>query len=174
MRNKRGQFYLLAAIIIIAVIIGFAVISSAPKKNAPQKLYDLGNELGIESQNVLAYGTYNELNDTQMTDLLQQFIAQYVNYAGQGRNLYFIFGNSNKVTVMAYQQLTEEKVTVNAGSGYQPLVVGGVPQQFSPTGTKVTIKIGTQTYSFNLQVGQNFYFVISQEIQGEKYVITNQ
>jgi len=60
MRQKRGQFYLIAALIIIAVIIGFAGISNYIQKKEVIKLYDLGEELGIESQNVLDFGTYNE------------------------------------------------------------------------------------------------------------------
>jgi hypothetical protein len=169
-KNKKGQFYLIAAMVIIALIIGFAVVSSSPKKTTPIKLYDLGQELGIESQNVLAYGTYNELNDSQMQVLWTQFVKEYANYTGAGKNLYFIFGNSNTVSVIAYQSLGEN-ATINVGNGYQSLIVGGTATTFIPTGSIVTIKIGAETYSFNLATGQNFYFVISQTVGKEKYVV---
>ena len=169
-RSKKGQFYLIAAMVIIALIIGFAVISSSPKKTTPIKLYNLGQELGIESQNVLAYGTYNELNDSQMQTLWEQFVKEYANYTGEGKNLYFIFGNSVTISVIAYQTLAESAL-INVGTGYQPLIIGGTTTTFVPSGSTVTIKIGTETYSFNLATGQNFYFVISQTVSGEKYVV---
>ena len=53
MRQKRGQFYLIAALVIIAVIIGYAGISNYLEKKESIKLYNLGEELGIESENVL-------------------------------------------------------------------------------------------------------------------------
>ncbi|HTY43910.1 MAG TPA: hypothetical protein VMC80_01585 [Patescibacteria group bacterium] len=173
MVGKRGQFYLIAAIVIIALIIGFAVVSSTPKKTTPIKLYDLGQELGIESQNVLAYGTYNELNDSQMQALWVQFVQEYASYTGEGKNLYFVFGNSATISVIAYQSLNES-ASVDVGTGYQKLIINsGQPQSFVPSGSTVTIKIGDQKYQFNLQTGQNFYFVISQTVEGEKYVVTS-
>lgn len=172
-RGKKGQFYLIAAIVIIAVIISFSVISNSPKKKIPVKLYDLKQELGLESENVLAYGTYNELNETQMKSLLQTFVAEYVAYAGQGKNLYFLFGNGNKIVTMVYQQLVTEAVSINVGNGETTLTPGGIPQEFSPGGNKITIKIGGEIYTFTLKPGENFYFVIAQEIEGERYVITS-
>src|SRR3989338_965559 len=103
--QKRGQFYLVAAIIIISLIVGFAVVSNYAKKKAVIKLYDLKQELGIESGSVLDYGTYNKYNKEAMKNLLQDFIEEYVQYTGEGKNLYFIFGNSEEITVMVYQDL---------------------------------------------------------------------
>ncbi len=47
LRNKRGQFYLIADIIIIAAIIGYAAVSKYLGKTESVKLYNLGEELGI-------------------------------------------------------------------------------------------------------------------------------
>lgn len=172
-KNRRAQFYLIAAIVIISVIIGFAVISNSPKKKIPVKLYDLKQELGIESANVLAYGTYSELNETEMRALLQNFVTEYVAYAGQGRNLYFIFGNQNKIIIMSYQTLAEEASVNVGGEEDTPLIIGGTPQEFTPLpGSDVVIKIDGEDYTFPLNTGENFYFVISEEIGGETYVVT--
>ena len=59
--KTKGQFYLMAAIVIIVVIISFAAVSNYAKKKAEIKIYDLGDELGIESEQVIDYGTYNAL-----------------------------------------------------------------------------------------------------------------
>jgi len=77
--DKKAQFYLLAAIIIIAVIIGFAGVSNFYKKREAVKVYDLGEELEIEGKNVLDYGT---LNPSEV--VLDDFTQQFSEYAEQG------------------------------------------------------------------------------------------
>ncbi len=152
MLNKRGQFYLLAAIIIITILVGFVTIQNYSRKKTSVTIYDLGEELGIESQNVIDYGTYNDEN---LDILLGQFIETYVDYAGVGKNLYFLFGNSDSMHVKAYEELIEvdmsDHVTREAG--------------------KIIIAIDDVEYQFDLAAENNFYFVISQEIEGEKYIV---
>ncbi len=174
MKSKKGQFYLIAAIIIIAIMIGFAAISNYAKKRGTIKLYDLGEELGIESANVLDYGTYSELNETQMQSLIEDFIENYAAYLGEGRNLYFIFGNEKKITIMGYQELATD---ISLESGGEVLVVGGGEPSFSkeffPGSRLVVITINKVEYTFRLKSGENFYFIIYEEIGGEEYVVTN-
>ena len=57
--NKRGQFYLVAAMVIIVLIVGFAAVQNYTKKSRTIKLIDLKEELGIESGKVLDFGTFN-------------------------------------------------------------------------------------------------------------------
>ena len=65
MKQKRGQFYLVAAIVIISLIVGFSVVSNYATNKEVVKLYDLKEELGIESANVLKYGTYQSVTDLE-------------------------------------------------------------------------------------------------------------
>jgi hypothetical protein len=112
-KNRRGQFFLIAAVVIIVVIVSIVTIANYTQKKDDIKLYDLGEELGIESQQVLDYGTYNSLNESEMKELMENFIENYVNYAGEGKNIYFIFGNKYKINVIGYQDvLPAESVCV--------------------------------------------------------------
>ena len=149
MKNRKGQFYLIAAIIIITVIIVFVTVSNYSRKKTSVKLYDLGEELGIESQNVIDYGTYTG-NDT-----LRDFLIQYSNYTSGGIDMYVITGNENNVNVYKYSDGVEEPFT-----------------DFTENKGKVIITIEEVEYQFDLMVGENFYFVVLQEIDGEKYVVT--
>ncbi len=173
-KNKKGQFYLIAAIIIITIIIGFAAIKNYTQKKEVIKLYNLGEELGIESENVLDYGTYNEFNETQTEDILTNFIEGYASYASEDQNLYFIFGNVEKINVIAYQELATE-IYVDIGEGVNIIEPGEKEELVPRNGIihKVIITIEDLTYEFDLEQGENFYFVISQEIEGEQYVVTS-
>ena len=171
--KKRGQFYLIAAIIIITIILGFAAISNYSKKTSSTKVYDLAEELGVESGKVLDFGTYSEYNETEMSGLLENFTETYIDYAGEGRSLYFIFGNYKKIIVVAYQDLNSGNLSVEGTES--PLVITkgtSISGEFIPEGNKVKIIINEAEFEFELKPGENFYFVIFQEIGDEQQVIT--
>jgi len=192
MRQKKGQFFLITAVVIVVVIVSIVTISNYTQKRDNIKLYDLGKELGIESQHVLDYGTYSELNESEMKELMETFIQNYVNYIGEDKNIYFIYGNSLRINVIGYQDIVEEKVEIcfdvsKYGGGVSkgtvtegeciPYITIGEAQEFSKASgeiDEIVAIIGDTNYKFNLKQGENFYFIIWQEIAGEKYVVTSE
>ena len=176
---KRGQFYLLATLIIIIFIIGFVAISNYSKKKSYTKIYDLGEELEIESAQVTDYGTYNKKN---LKKLLEDFTEIYSEYAGEGRDLYFVFGDEHNLIITAYKDLQEGEIFVEtekdstSSTGYTISVYEKefTTKNFPISGKdNVRIKIKDINYNFRLDKNQYFYFVISEEIKGEKHITTN-
>jgi len=175
--NREGQFFLIAAVVIIIVVISVVTISNYSEKREIVRLYDLGTELGIESQNVLDYGTYSALNESEMVTLMEEFVKNYVDYQGEGKNIYFVFGNKERINVIGYQKLAEESVCVkiDGEENCEELTIGQTQEFSKETGEeidRVAIEIGTYQYEFLLKRGQNFYFVIWQEIGQERQVVT--
>ena len=146
MRGKRGQFYLLAAIIIITLIFGFVTISNYSYKKTSINLGDLKEEIEIESQNVISYDSTE----------LGNFVYDFSQYAGDNKNLYFIFGTPGALTVKAYEDHSDVSGDYTA----------------TQSGGEILITIDEVEYEFDLLSGQNFYFIVSQEIEGEKYIVT--
>jgi len=181
-QNCRGQFFLIAAIIIIVVTIGIVTVSNYAGEKDAVKLYDLSEELGIESQNVLDYGTYSQLDEEEMKMLMEKFVQNYVNYVGDTGNLYFIFGNKETIYAIGYQELTSEKVCITLNTKGEdaeciPLQIMGETQEFPSAGKEIEevfIKIENYEYQFKLNPGENFYFVIWQRIGRDKVVITSE
>jgi hypothetical protein len=183
-RNKKGQFFLIAAIIIITVTVGIITVSNYTEEKDSVRLYDLKEELGIESQEVLDHGTYAQLNETEMKELMEGFIENYVGYIGDTGNLYFVFGNFNKIHFVGYQKSGEEDVCIKL-SGSEDCVsieessLSGITQTIPSLSLEgisiVTIILGNSNeYTFKLKEGENFYFVIWQKtLGGEKIVITS-
>ena len=187
MKNKRGQFFLIAAVIIIVVIVSIVTISNYTQKKETTKLYDLGQELGIESQNVLDYGTYNAKNASDIQVLMEQFIKNYHDYQEQDKNIYFIFGNKDAVSVLGYQDIANESVCIKlnpptnskntACANYDK--IGSTQTYTAPSGgiNHVAIVISQTQYEFALKSGtgltENFYFVIWQQVGGERHVVTS-
>jgi hypothetical protein len=184
-QDKHGQFFLIAAVVIIVVAVSIVTISNYSQPRDVVRLYDLGEELGIESQQILDYGTYNQLNDAELRDLMETFIQNYVNYIGESGNLIFIFGNQEKIYALSYQQLASPDICVTLYSE----TTGGIclplytdtnheSQEF-PAGElgsidRVIISLGGTQYEFSLKPGENFYFVIWQKIGEETHVVTSE
>jgi|SRR3989338_11364792 len=167
--QKRGQFYLLAAIVIISVIIGFAGVSNYYKKSQSVKVYDLGEELNIEGDNVLDYGVINE-DKTKIED----FAGSFSGYAESGdKEIYFIFGDKDGITVRSFDDINTGIIT--AGSSTINIIQeGAVDQTFTPLGDKINVSIEGNNYEFNIKEGENFYFVIFQNVGEERFVITGE
>jgi len=174
MENKRGQFYLIAAMIIVAVIIGFAAIQNVAKKKESVKIYDLGEELGIESEQVIEHGLVSETYSVK--EILEDFTEKYSDYA-EG-SFYFIFGNVDEISVATYRELVRGDVSINICSEFTSVPVTDYEyniEEYPPmiVGDIITVEIGDIEHNFELKPGENFYYIISQQVGGEEYTITN-
>jgi len=145
--NKKGQFYLVAGIIIISIIVSLIAISNYIQKGQTIIVNDLKEELKIETQKVLEYDTSgNQMN---------QYGIDYSSHLGSNIELYFIMGEDPSIEVTKY---------VNG--------VAGSPMSLTPEGDKIIFTLDEVDYEFDLMPSKNFYFLISQEIKGELFVAT--
>jgi len=173
--KRRGQFYLLGAIVIISIIIGFAVISNYSKKKQTPLIYDLKDELGIEGVNVIEYGTYNELGPN-FANLTLHFSGVYSSFAGDKKNMYFIVGTGNNITMYSFTDVVQGTYSIDVGGGYSKIDIKNKEfkeNKIIPTSKKITVNVEGKDYEFDITPGENFYFIITQKINGEKYVITS-
>lgn len=167
--DKTGQFYLISAIILAILIIGIVTISNYAKSESNLKLNDLKEEIQIESAHVFDYGLFNKLDETGFYTLLLTFTKDYVDYQGKDKDLYFVFGSKNNITVTGYQKtgkavsLDGSVITTSSGE-----FIGGI----DPIGDEIELSIGENSYEFELTKGKNFYFVLSQKINKGEYIIT--
>lgn len=169
--------YIVAAVIIISLVAALMTVSNYSKKRNPIEIYKLGEELEIESANLLEYGTLQGNTSTEMQILVEDFISEYINYSDIER-LYFIFGNETDITFLGYHEFLNENVTIQIDSSPEETI--SIPameltkKDFSGLSFDDNIKIVANdlNYEFKLRAGENFYFVISQEIDAEQYVVS--
>lgn len=167
--GKQGQFYLVSAIIIAAIVISVVAVSNYSKKNEYRDISSLKEELEIESAKVIDYGVNNGFNQAQMSQLLQNFTQEYIDTEAKDKNLYFVFGNLNNVTLKGYQSTAHvvslESTLVTSSSG-------AFLKSLDPPGNSATLTVDENAYIFTLKNGENFFFVISRESGGESHVVT--
>jgi|GEM_PF-1289303 len=172
--EKTGQFYLLAAVLIIALIIGFFVIQSYSTKKSSTEIYDLGKALKVEGAQVIEYGI---VHDNEIEEIKQNFSQSFYLYSNpeESKRMFFIFGDENGITdVFLFQlvssgeyslgnqriDIVEERLEIRSGEEFCVEENG-----------KVRCTFLSQEYPpFELSPGESFYFLISQNIDGEQYV----
>ena len=173
--NKRGQFYLIAAIVLATVMVGLTTIINYSKTEPNFQIYDLKEEIQLESRNVFDYGL-NEgyTSEVQFNALLIDFTQDYVDYY-RDKDLYFVFGDKNNITISGSQK-TSKIVSISDGSFSKTITneaeefTGSIDPE--ETAEKITLNIDDLQYNFPLNEGRNFYFVIFQETDGGEYIIS--
>jgi hypothetical protein len=170
--EKRGQFFLVAAIIIVGVLAGLtAVVNNTRTGNTNAQFYDLGKEIGFETRKVIDYGVYNERDILPLTE---SFLEDYADYIAK-EEVIFLIGDEASMRALHFTS-TQNIVGLSIGANRPPM---SVPIQ-SSTGRKaeveiideknVVVTINGIEYPFELSEGKNFYFVMIKTEDGERFV----
>jgi len=101
--GKRAQFFLLAAVIISAVVLSLGLTSNrAIVNNEPGSFYDFSYEVKREAGAVLDYEIYTEFDeDANLTNFVDSF-AEDIRDRNPEANFLFIFGNDTKMELRNY------------------------------------------------------------------------
>ena len=92
--EKRGQIFLIAALITVGALIGLtSVVNTARGGTSNDEFFSKSDEIKFESKRVLDYGVFYQGN----TDaLIKQFLEKYADYIARERVL-FIFGDERNL-----------------------------------------------------------------------------
>ena len=174
MRGKKGQFYLVAAMIIIAVVIGiFSITNYTKQSDSDDEMKILERELNAEIQKNFEYIYQNSLSGPEIQILWTNFSEAYMNNIGSNKNVLFLFGASSQTFAKGERLEGFVDLQINNGSGFYPLTngVGEFGETFTLSGNEITIREENIDYVFNLEEGQHFYYLISKENKGERVII---
>jgi len=163
--NKKGQFYLVAAIIIICILAGIAMYKNYAKIDKGNTVvYDLGKELKIETGNVYDYSIYNNKNTNEV---IANWTSRYYDYArtqGSTDSWIFVYGNREEMTAMLFSTAEAGSVSIDTGSGETKVsVLKNIRtpiKNIDFSKGDVNINFNGVKYPFKLEEGENFYFVI--------------
>lgn len=190
-RGKKGQFYLIAAGIIIFIIVSMVVVSNSVYiKTQPQKFYDIGDVLGREGAKVIEFASFTKVDVNQN---INNYLNLYKDYLDKNINADFQL-------LIFYGSITDQQIKVKtfsrSSTGDTTLCISGTLCSSVPS-TEVAIKDGT-TQVINGPDGKivnvtisstssrqgisvivpvlpdnNFVFVMSSNDEFNKYVQTN-
>lgn len=148
-KNRRGQFYLIASLAIIAIIAGVFLIGNNTSSVENPRVFDVAEELNIEYGKVLDRGA---VTGNYGWD---EFTGNFSAYS-RDVTIVYIFGDY--VDYNAYYYLSNG-TRIQVGKNLN--------------GDILTITYDGTDYEFPWREGENFYYVVSQKIGDEKYVARN-
>lgn len=148
--KRGGQFYLVASVILVVIIVSFITISNYAIKKNPSNVDTYGKELEIEIEKVF---DYNEINGEDKTE---NFTKEYSEYLGSDIDSVYIIVDGNENEAYYFSDGVKVDATGNLS-----------------VAEEIIFDAGDSEYQFDLNKGKNFYFILSQNVEEEKYVYTN-
>ncbi len=157
--KKRGQAFLITAVIFIAIVSTLITIHNYSKKTTFSTFPYVAEEIQIESEKIMDYVLVSE------DDVIDDFTKDVSNYAKkEGIDIYFITGKYPSIEFYNYVENNKNPLNVNIDNSNKLITatIGQSPNQ--------------ENYEFTFYPeGKHFYFIMSKEkeVGGEKYVYTN-
>lgn len=179
---KKAQFYLIASIILVLIIIGMASVTNyITTREEPTQFYNLGESLGIEGPIVVDFSIYNTPED--INSRIGDFVDRYSNAVSQTNDnfsLTVVYGNRDGATVRSCAPAASGRINtdIGEGAGYPATAeVNCEESALNPSqqgnGNNVNINIGNNQYDFDLQGNEEFMFVITSGSGSENFVYQN-
>jgi len=174
--NKKGQFYIIAAVIIAMIIVGMAGVSNyVITEEEPTEFYDLGGNLELEGAWVIDYGIYQQQD---IEGNLDAFVEQYIEYFSEGEEnleLVIVYGNNLEVQTANCTTSSPGDVGVLGAevSGNTEIKCGIFTDLDTISRDSVEVTLLDTEYPIDLTENKNFYFVIGRERGEETDVYTN-
>jgi len=177
--NKRGQFYLVAAVIIIMVLIGVASVKTyAIIRSEPRQIQDIGSELNEEGSRIVDYGIYNP---GELDNVLNTFNVEYAPYflkKTEASNIVFIYGDKTDLKGVRYSEASTGGVSATIGGAsttWASVNINVERTTITDEGdNQISVTILEKNFDFDLKDNEMFYFVVAQERDDEIYIETNQ
>jgi hypothetical protein len=184
--DKRGQFYLMAAVIISAILLGISTVKNyANTKEKPDSMKEIGIELREEGYRLVEYSENKDPGeDSKKNDLIENFLAyNYSEYFLEKTNnadAVFIYGKGNSLHALKYTKGDSySSINVEGENGWDSISKSDSRKtdiEDSDSDNKINVKIDEKNYYFKISNGNiyYFYYLIYQENNGEIYVQTNE
>lgn len=174
MNNKRGQFYIVAAVIIVVILSGLASVATYTIiKSQPKTLYDLSSDLKKESYNLIDYGVYNGKDaGNLLNNFMDEKFGPYYLKKTDSSEIVFIYGNNSDVKGLMYKSRNSGKISLGS-SDWETYGIFSEKKKPEVINGKINVKVLDKNYEFNLKENEVFYFIMIQEKEGETYIEKN-
>lgn len=169
---KKGQFFIIAALVLVSVIIGLTTIyNSITIDKEDSTVYDLSAEINFEAAQALDQGTFGE--GVQIDDSIAR-LTQFYKESNPEQDIIVIYGNETILKIISYVTRETGEVTLDLGGSTVVIHTDGVRQDGDPLEESLCVEnfckssvnlilSNDATYSFNLRPGQYFYVVLTKD-----------
>jgi len=169
--NKRGQFYIIAALIIVAIVTTLiAEVNYARRQPKPIKFEDLSEDYEAEVTRIMDSCISRGYTPDEIKKEVDKFTAAFIEYAQQ-RNpdiqLLYIYGDSNDIHIVNYAQGDAKIDLPEDPTKSQSISGGGVVAE-----SKVNIEVGGRTFSRSIEERMEHFKDIKTDISSPGAEVT--
>lgn len=167
MNSKRGQFFILAAVLIASIVFSLSVAKNTlVGRDSPDDFYLIGEQLNSELKAVLDYNLVS--GDNKVSNFTNESI-EYFRKTKPHTEVIFLYVIDNNLTVENY---ADSPVNISGFSACGTCTVGtGAVDTFSITFNDfVNVTFREQVLGYDLSKGSKSYIVLSREIDREVYI----
>jgi hypothetical protein len=178
--NKRGQFYIIAALIIVLAISGLTAVSSYTLvKPDPKVLESISSDLKLEGPKIFDSGIFSNSDPSSLFEgFIKNEFAPYFLQKTENADIVFIYGNITDLYGLKYKNEFTGTLTITIGSQAEWYQTSPFLEKMNiriyPGDDFLKVTLLNRTFQFKLRDNEMFYFVIGQEKEGEFYVEKNQ
>ena len=118
--SKRAQIFLLAAVIVSAIVISLGITANQARiSNEPKNFEDFSYEVKREMGAVIDYEIYTNFSEDDNLDEFVDILAEDIKDKNPNANFMFIYGDENGIILKAYNpQKSNKKSTISIGGGF--------------------------------------------------------
>jgi len=200
MVNKRGQFFIMAAVILSVIIFALAATTNYARVNkTPDRFYDLSRDVQSEGARVIDYGIYSNSDVKQKVANFTANVSNYMLDSDPNMEFVFVYGNKTNITIENYGKDETsfkigsdiasvggggKEIRNNIGIVFPDATIGdptfGSAKNYNrgwikyitpaPNADMVQVKINEKFYNFSLKENQQFIIIAQKQQLNETYV----
>ncbi len=188
--SNRAQFFILAAVIISAVIVSLSLtVNYARINKEPQNFYDTSYEIKKEAGGVIDYQIFSNLpDDTNLSDFVSKAAKEIIDQSPNA-NFVVIFGDNSSMSLINFGTDTASsnnketkgrnfKIinTIRTGGSTTTTEIpyatfsGGEVHQIEINKGTIDVLINEATYKFPVTKQKQVIIIIQKEADNEKFV----
>lgn len=193
--NKRAQFFLLAAVIISAIVISFGVTTNeAITTKEPGSFYDFSYEVNREVGEVLNYEIYSDFDSDVDLETFVELFADNIREKDPNSNFIFIYGDNEGLNLRNYgsdaarvgsvviegsgEDIISEVCVLSvcrnvstSASDYDSAVGSGyLSKDDIASAEEISVEIGGYKFSFPISEYKKVIFIRQKEVGDESFI----
>ena len=148
-KKKSGQFYLIAAIVVSGLVIGYLSVTNFVVTKEANKADFIFEELKIESGYILDYAIAKN-ND----EIIKEFSKNYSKNVGSDVKIYYFTGEEDSIDVYTFNAQNNQEENV----------------QYTELDNEVKIEVNSKEQIIETNLGKNFHYLIVYEKDGQDFI----
>jgi hypothetical protein len=182
--DKKGQFFLIAAFVIIGLILSVRSIQNTTFAEEEEILiYDLSDEIAFESYSVIDHGTFNSLTSQETKSNLDDLTGIYAG-SNPDSDILAIYGDESSFEVIAHINQPTGEISLKAPGANLDLPVNVKKRGLGSSASLLQGKNGKFIKvlldkekniwkTFRFKKGQNFFIIIGKIKGKDRIIATN-